>query len=79
LLQDLKRYLDSSENGVIYISFGTNVDPAMLPPKKLQAMINVFSKMPYDVLWKWNEEKLPGNSKNIKVSKWLPQADLLSE
>ncbi|CAG9792442.1 unnamed protein product [Diatraea saccharalis] len=77
LPKDIKTYLDSSTHGVIYISFGTNVDLALLPPHKIQILTNVFSKLPYDILWKWNENKLPGRSKNIKISKWLPQADLL--
>nr|QNS26322.1 UDP-glycosyltransferase UGT33AL1 [Ostrinia furnacalis] len=77
LPQDLKNYLDSSKNGVIYISFGTNVDPALLPPEKIQTMINVLSKLPYDILWKWNQDELPGRTPNIRISKWLPQSDLL--
>ncbi|KAJ8708417.1 hypothetical protein PYW07_010542 [Mythimna separata] len=74
---DLKSYLDSSKNGVIYISFGTNVDPSMLPPHRVQVLLNVFSQLPYDVLWKWNKDELPGRSENIRISKWLPQSDLL--
>ncbi|KAJ8708781.1 hypothetical protein PYW08_010163 [Mythimna loreyi] len=74
---DLKTYLDSSKNGVIYISFGTNVKPSLLPPDRVQLMAKVFSKLPYDVLWKWDKDELPGRSKNIRISKWLPQSDLL--
>lgn len=59
------------------MSFGTNVDPSLLPPEKIQAFIKAFSELPYDVLWKWNEDELPGRTKNIKISKWLPQSDLL--
>ncbi|XP_034826579.2 UDP-glucosyltransferase 2-like isoform X3 [Maniola hyperantus] len=77
LPKELKSNLDSSSNGIIYVSFGTNVNPAILPPEKLQIFINVFSKLPYDVYWKWNDENLPGLTKNIKVLKWFPQADLL--
>ncbi|XP_061712803.1 uncharacterized protein LOC133521750 [Cydia pomonella] len=77
LPQDLKQYLDSSEHGVIYLSFGTNVDTSMLPPEKVQAIINVLSQLPYDVLWKWNQDELPGRTKNIRISKWFPQSDLL--
>ncbi|XP_045540281.1 UDP-glycosyltransferase UGT5-like [Papilio machaon] len=77
LPKDLKSYLDSSKNGVIYFSLGTNVKPSNLPSEKLQAIINVFSRLPYDVLWKWDDEELPGRTKNIKISKWLPQSDLL--
>ncbi|XP_063533659.1 UDP-glucosyltransferase 2-like [Cydia strobilella] len=77
LPQDLQQYLDSSEHGVIYLSFGSNVDTTMLPPEKVQTIINVFSQLPYEVLWKWNQDELPGRTKNIRISKWFPQSDLL--
>ncbi|KAL0860384.1 hypothetical protein ABMA27_009783 [Loxostege sticticalis] len=74
---DLQEYLDSSKNGVIYVSFGSNVDPAFFPPETIQLLVNVFSKLPYDVLFKWNLDELPGRTPNIRISKWLPQSDLL--
>ncbi|CAH0697330.1 unnamed protein product [Spodoptera exigua] len=77
LPKDLKEYLDSSKNGVVYISFGTNVQPSLLPLDRVQLMAKVFSELPYDVLWKWDKDELPGRSKNIRISKWLPQSDLL--
>ncbi|XP_047036556.1 UDP-glycosyltransferase UGT5-like [Helicoverpa zea] len=77
LPKDLKSYLDSSKHGVIYISFGTNVKPSLLPAEKIQMLVSTFSKMPYDVLWKWDKDVLPGKSDNIRISKWLPQSDLL--
>ncbi|KAL0860390.1 hypothetical protein ABMA27_009784 [Loxostege sticticalis] len=77
LPKDLQEYLDSSKNGVIYVSFGSNVDPALFPPETIQILVNVFSKLPYDILWKWNQDELPGRTPNIKISKWLPQSDLL--
>ncbi|XP_045455021.1 UDP-glucosyltransferase 2-like [Melitaea cinxia] len=77
LPQDLKSYLDSSTNDVVYISFGTNVKPSMLPVEKLKIFTDVFSKLPYNVLWKWDKDELPGRSKNVRISKWLPQSDLL--
>ncbi|CAH0715018.1 unnamed protein product, partial [Brenthis ino] len=77
LPKDLKDFLDSSKHGVIYVSFGTNVLPSLLPPEKIQVMTRVFSRLPYDILWKWDTNELPGRSKNIKISKWFPQPDLL--
>ncbi|KAJ0171757.1 hypothetical protein K1T71_012520 [Dendrolimus kikuchii] len=77
LPKDLETYLNSSKNGVIYISFGTNIDPSMLPPERIQTLIKGFSELPFDVLWKFNKDEMPGKSKNIKLSKWLPQSDLL--
>ncbi|XP_073961140.1 UDP-glucosyltransferase 2-like [Choristoneura fumiferana] len=77
LPEDLETYLDSSKNGVIYISFGSNVDPAHFPPVKIQSIINAVADLPYNVLWKWNDDELPGKMENIKISKWFPQSDLL--
>ncbi|CAH0715026.1 unnamed protein product, partial [Brenthis ino] len=77
LPQDLKSYLDSSKHGVIYISFGTNVKPSLFPQEKLKVFTNVFSNLKYDILFKWEKEELPGRSPNVKISKWLPQSDLL--
>ncbi|KAM3962191.1 UDP-glycosyltransferase UGT5-like [Aphomia sociella] len=77
LPKDLKAYMDSSILGVIYVSFGTNVNPSMLPQDKVQMLIDVLSRLPYDVLWRWDTDVLPNSGKNIKTFKWLPQSDLL--
>ncbi|XP_052743544.1 UDP-glucosyltransferase 2-like isoform X2 [Bicyclus anynana] len=77
LPKDIKTYLDSSKNGVIYMSFGTNARPSLLPVETLNIFTKVFSQLPYDILWKWDTEELPNRSKNVKISKWLPQSDLL--
>nr|XP_034825904.1 UDP-glucuronosyltransferase 2B13-like [Maniola hyperantus] len=77
LPKDLQEYLDSSKHGVIYVSFGTNVLAEMIPSDKIRVIINVLSKLPFDVLWKWDKNELPEQPSNIKISKWYPQADLL--
>ncbi|XP_060807676.1 UDP-glucosyltransferase 2 [Amyelois transitella] len=77
LPKDLKSYLDSSKNGVIYMSFGTNVDPSMIPPQVISSFVDVFAELRYNVLWKWHTEDVPRLPKNVKISKWLPQRDLL--
>lgn len=78
-MQDLRKYLDSSKHGVIYLSFGTNVLAGMIPTDKVEIIVKVLSNLQYDVLWKWDKEELPGKSDNIKISKWFPQSDLLSK
>ncbi|XP_046972446.1 uncharacterized protein LOC124539191 [Vanessa cardui] len=77
LPQDLQTFLDSSKKGVIYFSLGTNVTPSVLSPTIIQMLVKVFSQLPYNVLWKWDKDELPGQTKNIKIFKWLPQTDLL--
>ncbi|XP_028167287.1 UDP-glucuronosyltransferase 2B4-like [Ostrinia furnacalis] len=77
LPKHLQTFLDSSKNGVIYVSFGSIIDPTQFPQERIKILVNVFSKLPYDILWKWNHGDVPGRTKNIRISKWLPQSDLL--
>ncbi|CAH2235967.1 jg24505 [Pararge aegeria aegeria] len=74
---DLEKILNSSQNGVIYVSFGTNVKLSQLPTEKINLMAKVFAQLPYDILWKYDKDVLPTQTNNIKLSNWFPQADLL--
>ncbi|XP_045455165.1 UDP-glycosyltransferase UGT5-like [Melitaea cinxia] len=49
----------------------------MFPPEKLKIFTDVISKLPYDVLWKWDDDDLPGRPQNVRLSKWFPQSDVL--
>ncbi|XP_068623982.1 UDP-glucosyltransferase 2-like [Battus philenor] len=77
LPQDLQHYLDASNNGVIYISFGTNVNSSSLNQDKMAIFEKVFAELPYNIIWKTDRDDLSQKLKNVKTSKWLPQADLL--
>lgn len=61
------------------MSFGTNALASFIPQNIVESIVRVLSGMPYDVLWKWDEDNLPLNPKNIKISKWFPQSDILSK
>nr|XP_034826572.1 UDP-glucuronosyltransferase 1-6-like [Maniola hyperantus] len=74
LPKDIKTYIDSSKNGVIYVSFGTD---DRLPAEKLKIFTNVFSQLPYAILWNTDTDELPTHLENVKISKWLPLSDLL--
>ncbi|CAG4992156.1 unnamed protein product [Colias eurytheme] len=76
LPKDLQLYLDSSKNGVIYVSFGNNVKPSLLPKDKLQIFKNIFSELPYNILWRWDTD-IPDKSDNVKIMRWVPQTDVL--
>ncbi|XP_045506844.1 UDP-glucosyltransferase 2-like [Colias croceus] len=77
LPRELQSYLDSSKNGVIYVSFGTSVSTKLMSPFIVQMFVNVFSKLPYEILWKWDDDVLPGITDNIKIAKWWPQTEIL--
>ncbi|XP_044729431.1 UDP-glycosyltransferase UGT5-like [Chrysoperla carnea] len=78
LPNDLQKTLDDAKDGVIYFSMGTNVVGKDLPESHRKALLDAFSKLKQTVLWKWEDDKLPGQPKNVKISKWYPQADLLA-
>ncbi|CAG9799734.1 unnamed protein product [Chironomus riparius] len=74
----LKKFLDESKNGVIYVSFGTNIKSKDLDQELLYILINVFKGLKQNVLWKFENENLPNKPDNVMIQKWLPQADLLA-
>ncbi|CAO1437944.1 unnamed protein product [Diamesa hyperborea] len=75
---DLKDYLDSADEGVIYFSMGSIVRATDWPVAKREAFIKSFGKLKQKVLWKYENETLPGKTSNIKISSWLPQRDILA-
>ncbi|XP_045540201.1 UDP-glycosyltransferase UGT5-like [Papilio machaon] len=77
LPKELSQLLDDSPNGVIYFSFGTNVRPSLLDPAKIDMFHKVFAELPYNVIWKWDDESLKPRSDNVRIFRWLPQSDLL--
>ncbi|XP_075976669.1 UDP-glycosyltransferase UGT5-like [Anticarsia gemmatalis] len=74
---DLKKFIDESKHGVIYISFGSMLRPDLTPQDKVEAIVGAISGLPQRIVWKW-DGKLPGNPKNVYTSKWLPQNDILA-
>nr|CAH7722340.1 unnamed protein product [Callosobruchus chinensis] len=77
LPKDLKQFLDNAKEGVIYFSLGSNVLSAGLPENLRKVLMEAFSELPYQVLWKFEDDKLPGRPKNVEIRKWLPQQDVL--
>jgi len=74
---DIQKYLDSSTNGVIYCSFGTQVHSHKLNRKTLQVLFDTFSKLKQNVLFKFGNDTFDNLPKNVKIMKWIPQSDLL--
>lgn len=75
-LQELEAWLESWPRGVVYVSFGTNADPARLGARPLRALRRVLGALPHGVLWPRAPPPLPAN---VRAAGWLPQADLLRE
>lgn len=39
--------------------------------------MDVFARLPYKILWKYEVEELPNKPSNVEIRKWLPQQDVL--
>lgn len=78
LPNDLQEIMDKAKDGVILFSFGSYLDPKMIAPEKLQEVIQVLAKRKETVLWKFAGE-LAEKPKNVVLSKWLPQQDILGK
>merc|ERR1719495_2852385 len=77
LPDDLQLFLDSHPEGVVYVSFGSSVKPSQMPKEKQEVFIDTFCQLRHHVIWKWDEDDIPNLPPNVKLSKWLPQQDLL--
>ncbi|XP_030034161.2 UDP-glucosyltransferase 2 [Manduca sexta] len=75
---DLKRFMDNSKRGVVYVSLGTNVQPSMMDKDLMHAFLNSFRRIPYDILWKFDGDNLENVPDNVRIQKWFPQRDLLA-
>jgi hypothetical protein len=79
LPKDLQELLDGAKEGVVYFSLGSYLKSAFLAEEKRQVFVKAFSKLKETVLWKWEEDSLPGQPPNVHLAKWLPQQDILGK
>lgn len=78
LPKELKKFMDKHKEGVVYVSFGSTVHPSDMSEKRKEAFLKAFKRLKYQVIWKWNEDHVPGLPFNVMLTKWVPQQDLLS-
>ncbi|KAG8225142.1 UDP-glycosyltransferase [Ladona fulva] len=80
LPKDIKEFMDGAgEDGIIYVSLGSILRSANFPVKVRDAFIGAFSQLKQRILWKWEgDSPLPGQTKNIRLEKWVPQQDVLA-
>lgn len=57
---------------------GSNVKSKDLSSELKSTFLKVFASLPYDVLWKFEDDTLKNLTKNVHIAKWYPQADILA-
>lgn len=75
--QDLEKYINESEHGVVFMSMGSLFKGTTFPVDKQQHFLNAFSKISQRVIWKWESEMMDGKPPNVKLIKWAQQRSLL--
>ncbi|XP_059475739.1 UDP-glycosyltransferase UGT5-like [Neocloeon triangulifer] len=78
LAKEFKDFLDGAKEGAIYFSMGSNLKSELMGDDRIKAFVQAFSKIPQRVLWKWESDSVPGQSKNVKVAAWMPQQEILA-
>lgn len=78
LPEDIKDFVDGATNGLIFVSFGTNIRSADLTSAKRSALLSTFAKLKQRVLWKFEDESLTDLPDSVLIKKWLPQVDILA-
>ncbi|XP_034103166.1 UDP-glucosyltransferase 2 [Drosophila albomicans] len=80
LPKDLEEFIASSgASGFIYVSMGSSVKAANMPESLRRMLVKTFARLPYHVLWKYegNAADMQDLTPNVKLSRWLPQQDIL--
>lgn len=71
--------MDNAKNGVLLVSWGGNVKSSSMPEHIQHELIKGFAKLSLQVIWKWENISIQEIvSKNVHVTPWLPQRDILS-
>lgn len=73
----LLQIMDTSEHGIIYVSWGSMIRAETLPAEKREALLKAFGSLKQTVLWKWENETLPNKPDNVHIQKWMPQREIL--
>ncbi|XP_076050354.1 UDP-glucosyltransferase 2-like [Oratosquilla oratoria] len=78
LPKDLEDWVQAAgEPGFILFSLGSAARPSDMPEEFRQMLVNVFGQLEQRVLWKWDQEDMADLPPNVRISKWLPQQDIL--
>ncbi|KAH8347852.1 hypothetical protein KR084_001818, partial [Drosophila pseudotakahashii] len=76
---NVKRFLDESRPGAIYVQLGNEQPCGQLPKEKLDTLIAFFSARKEGIIWTCHDVKtLDGLPKNVIIQHAVPQIDILA-
>uniref|UniRef100_A0A182P028 UDP-glucuronosyltransferase n=1 Tax=Anopheles epiroticus TaxID=199890 RepID=A0A182P028_9DIPT len=78
LPEDVRKWIEGAEDGVIFFSLGTNLLSSSIPPPMLGAILQTFRTLKQRIIWKWDTLDMPNKPANVLLKDWLPQDDILA-
>lgn len=78
LPKDIQTFLDSASDGVLLFSMGSVIQSKDWTTQQREILVKTFSKLNQKVLWKYENETLPGKPDNVMIGSWIPQRDILA-
>jgi glucuronosyltransferase len=57
---------------------GSMIQSKDWPEDKREALVKALGKLKQKVIWKYENETLPNQPKNVRIGKWFPQRDILA-
>lgn len=80
LAKEIEEFLSRGKKGAVIMSLGTNIKSEDLGQDKISMVLKAFHQIPdYNFLWKCEiSDVLSQLPPNVKISKWLPQNDILA-
>ncbi|XP_065088127.1 UDP-glycosyltransferase UGT5-like [Ochlerotatus camptorhynchus] len=78
LSEDLQRFMDGANHGVVYFSLGAYLQSSQMPAEKRSILLKVFGKLKQRVIWKFETDDLTDVPENVMIRKWAPQNDILA-
>ncbi|XP_017145528.1 2-hydroxyacylsphingosine 1-beta-galactosyltransferase-like [Drosophila miranda] len=76
--EQLQRFLDEAEHGVIYFSMGNEIMVRFLPETMQHTLLQTFSQLKQRIVWKREVEASDNRSDNIYIIHQSPQRQVLS-
>jgi len=74
---DVRRFVEGAERGAILVTFGSSL--STLPETFVEKFASAFRRLDgYRVVWRLNNRDDVELSRNVMISRWLPQNNLLS-
>lgn len=74
----MEKFIEEAEHGVVVFSLGSIAKSNTMTAEIKAAFQDAFAEIPQRVIWKF-DDSIENLSRNVLLTKWMPQRDILGE